>query len=73
VAMKIIVIWDVAPCSLVDFYRSFGRTWGLCFLDRRIQRKIDTNPESTSYKNSANIHHTIRRHIPNCSTRLRFI
>jgi hypothetical protein len=27
--IKIMVFWDVTPCSLVDRYQNFGKTW--CF------------------------------------------
>jgi hypothetical protein len=34
VIIKIIIFWNVTPCSLLEMYRRFGGTFCLCYQDR---------------------------------------
>jgi hypothetical protein len=56
VTMKVTVLWDVTPCSLVDLYPSFGGTYCHHF-QGRIKKQAPP-------KKSVSIYQTARLHIP---------
>jgi hypothetical protein len=46
VTMMSAIFWDMAPCSLLEFYRRFGET---CFRNLRDKRVIQTCASRLAY------------------------
>jgi hypothetical protein len=50
--MKIIFLWDLMPCSLVEYYLSFGGNGCIHFQGRRVDESIWYHTQEDSYLHS---------------------